>query len=64
MAGYTCFTCGIIKGVSVIIPVDELAKAKTAIIQKNDRAWQRLIASNGQPMLLNPGEPEYHKFYL
>ena len=53
MAGFTNFTCGIVRGVSAYLPIELIAKQKEAVIAKGDRNWMRLVASTGQTTLLN-----------
>ena len=53
MAGFTNFTCGVVRGVSAYLPINVIAEQKEAVIQKGDRNWIRLVASTGQTTLLN-----------
>eukprot|EP01022_Parablepharisma_sp_SALTPOND_P032066 TRINITY_DN826_c0_g2_i1.p2 TRINITY_DN826_c0_g2~~TRINITY_DN826_c0_g2_i1.p2 ORF type:complete len:531 (-),score=66.17 TRINITY_DN826_c0_g2_i1:6503-8095(-) len=54
MAGFTNFTCGIIRGTSVNLPIDLVANGEKNKLMYDDRGWQRLLASTGQPSFLNP----------
>ncbi len=54
MAGFTNFTCGIIRGISVNLPIDLVANGEKNRLEYADRGWQRLLASTGQPSFLNP----------
>jgi 6-phosphofructokinase 1 len=54
MAGFTNFTCGIVRSVSAYIPIKNIVESKEAIIQQGDRSWLRLMTSTGQSNLLNP----------
>ncbi len=53
MAGFTNFTCGIIRGISVNLPIDLVANGEKNRLHYEDRGWQRLLASTGQPSFLN-----------
>ncbi|EGR33429.1 phosphofructokinase family protein, putative [Ichthyophthirius multifiliis] len=54
MAGFTGFTVGHINGRLSYIPLDEICKENsTRRIKPEDRAWQRLLASTGQPTFLS-----------
>lgn len=53
MAGFTNFTSGIIRGISVNLPIDLIANGEKNRLVYDDRAWQRLLASTGQPSFLN-----------
>ena len=53
MAGFTNFTSGIIKGVSVNLPIELVANGVKNKLAYEDRSWQRLLASTGQPPFLN-----------
>ena len=54
MAGFTGFSVGHVNNNLVFIPLQEIISNKyTNTIQSNDRHWQRLLASTGQPSFLN-----------
>ncbi|EGR34352.1 phosphofructokinase, putative [Ichthyophthirius multifiliis] len=60
MAGFTGFTVGHINNKLSYIPLGEITKVgNIRQIQPQDRAWQRLLASTGQPSFLN----EENKIY-
>jgi len=52
MAGFTCFTCGIIRGTSVNLPIELVGNGQKNKLTEEDRGWQRLLASTGQPSFL------------
>jgi len=61
MSGWTGFTIGIVNNRACMIPITAIADIKIpTIIQANDRAWQRLLASTGQPSFINK-EEEFQK---
>jgi 6-phosphofructokinase 1 len=51
MAGWTGFTVGNVHDRACYIPLSEINAKRQ--IEQNDRAWQRLLASTGQPSFLN-----------
>jgi 6-phosphofructokinase 1 len=54
MAGFTYFSSGIVNNKTCFIPIEEIISKKYSNrIQPHDRAWQRLLASTGQPSFLN-----------
>jgi len=53
MAGYTGFSVGIVRNSVSWIPVTTLIKAGTNRISMDDRVWQRLMAQNRQPPMVN-----------
>ena len=53
MAGFTNFTCGIIRGTSVNLPIELVANGEKNKLVYQDRGWQRLLACTGQPSFLN-----------
>ena len=56
MAGFTGFSAGHVNNKVALIPIGDIVSDKYKYakrIQPNDRAWQRLIASTGQPSFLN-----------
>ena len=56
MAGFTGFSAGHVNNKVAFIPIGDIVSDKYKYakrIQPNDRAWQRLIASTGQPSFLN-----------
>ena len=54
MAGFTGFSVGHVNNHVVLIPLSEMNSGKyTNRILANDRHWQRLLASTGQPSFLN-----------
>ena len=53
MAGFTNFTCGIIRGVSVTLPLHLIAEGEKNRLDEQDRGWQRLLANTGQPPFKN-----------
>eukprot|EP01022_Parablepharisma_sp_SALTPOND_P019655 TRINITY_DN3399_c2_g1_i1.p1 TRINITY_DN3399_c2_g1~~TRINITY_DN3399_c2_g1_i1.p1 ORF type:complete len:607 (-),score=64.22 TRINITY_DN3399_c2_g1_i1:3008-4828(-) len=53
MAGFTNFTCGIIRGVSVNLPIHLVAEGEKNKMDYEDRGWQRLLANTGQPTFRN-----------
>eukprot|EP00826_Nyctotherus_ovalis_P004269 TRINITY_DN1090_c0_g2_i2.p1 TRINITY_DN1090_c0_g2~~TRINITY_DN1090_c0_g2_i2.p1 ORF type:complete len:471 (-),score=106.41 TRINITY_DN1090_c0_g2_i2:832-2199(-) len=56
MAGFTNFTSGMIRGVSVNLPIELVAHGEKNRLTYADRAWQRLLAATGQPSFLNSQE--------
>jgi len=52
MSGWTGFTVGTVCDRSCYIPLTEITNGKRSI-EPMDRAWQRLLASTGQPSFLN-----------
>jgi len=57
MAGWTGFTVGNVANRTCMIPINEIANPPVPVnIKANDRAWQRLLASTGQPSFLNDDE--------
>jgi 6-phosphofructokinase 1 len=52
MAGFTGFTVGHINDSVAMIPVLSLGRPNR--IEKDNRAWQRLLAYTGQPFFQNP----------
>jgi 6-phosphofructokinase 1 len=55
MAGFTGFTSAVVNLRSCYIPFEEITKEKR-FIKSNDRKWQRLLASTGQPSFINAEE--------
>mmetsp|Transcript_54212 Transcript_54212/g.62348 ORF Transcript_54212/g.62348 Transcript_54212/m.62348 type:complete len:568 (-) Transcript_54212:123-1826(-) len=55
MAGWTGFTTGNVNNRPCYIPISELTK-RTQKIAPEDRGWQRLLASTGQPSFINEEE--------
>lgn len=56
MAGFSGFSVGHVNNRVAFIPIQDIVSDKykdAKRIQPNDRAWQRLIASTGQPSFLN-----------
>ncbi len=53
MAGYTNCTVGMIRSHSALIPFEKLVNTKPRLVKYNDRNWQRLLQSTGQPPFLN-----------
>lgn len=56
MAGFTGFSAGHVNNKVAYIPIEDIVSEKYKYakrIQPNDRVWQRLIASTGQPSFLN-----------
>jgi len=57
MSGWTGFTVGTVNGRTCYIPLREVTHPPHPVnIQPDDRAWQRLLASTGQPSFLNDEE--------
>jgi len=57
MAGWTGFTVGMVNNRTCYIPLHEVTNPEKPVnISPNDRAWQRLLASTGQPSFLNDEE--------
>jgi 6-phosphofructokinase 1 len=54
MAGFTNFTCGIVRGVTAFIPIKEITESHEAVITPGNRNWWRLVASTGQPSFHKP----------
>lgn len=55
MAGFTGFSAGHVNNKVAFIPIEAIVSDKykhAKRIQTNDRSWQRLIASTGQPSFL------------
>ena len=52
MAGFTGFTVGKINGKTALIPIEFLNEHGVSHITANDRGWQRLLSSTGQPSFL------------
>jgi len=62
MSGFTGFTIGNVGNRTCMIPLSEITNpSKPNTIQSNDRAWQRLLASTGQPSFLNDEDAEGEK---
>ncbi len=55
MAGYTDCTVGIMRSYSALIPLTRIVTADQNTVKFNDRNWQRLLQSTGQPPFLNTG---------
>ena len=53
MAGFTNFTSGMIRGMTVNLPIELVAEGEKNRLIYEDRAWQRLLAATGQPSFLN-----------
>jgi len=54
MAGWTGFTIGNVANRTCMIPLSEITNPPHPTnIRPDDRAWQRLLASTGQPSFLN-----------
>ena len=54
MAGFTSFCLGLVNKNIVMIPTEEILLEKYSNqILPNDRTWQRLLASTGQPSFIN-----------
>jgi 6-phosphofructokinase 1 len=53
MAGFTNFTSGSIREVSVNLPIDLIANGEKNKLVYEDRAWQRLLASTNQPSFID-----------
>lgn len=65
MAGYTGFSVGHVNNRTVFIPIEEIVSNKYANrILPYDRAWQRLLASTGQPSFINEEEKIVEKLHL
>lgn len=57
MGGWTGFTIGMVNNRTCYIPLDEVTQPANPVnIAPDDRAWQRLLASTGQPSFLNDEE--------
>jgi len=52
MSGWTGFTIANVNDQTCYIPLSEIISSKRQI-EENDRTWQRLLASTGQPSFLN-----------
>lgn len=54
MAGWTGFTVGTVNNRTCWIPLTEIVNPPSSVkIRPDDRAWQRLLASTGQPSFIN-----------
>jgi 6-phosphofructokinase 1 len=53
MAGYTGFSIGQVRNTDAIIPIKCINKAGQSKISIREREWQRLLASTGQPQMIN-----------
>jgi 6-phosphofructokinase 1 len=54
MSGWTGFTVGLVNNRTCLIPLSEVADIKIPTkVTPHDRAWQRLLASTGQPSFVN-----------
>lgn len=54
MAGFTGISVGHVNNKTVFIPINEIvSKSYANKILPHDRAWQRLLASTGQPSFIN-----------
>ncbi len=51
MSGFTAFTVGHINQITALIPITSLKKSNR--VSKDNRSWQRLLATTGQPTFLN-----------
>lgn len=54
MAGYTGFSIGHLKEADAIIPIKCLNESAKRRVDINDRTWQRVLASTGQPQMVSP----------
>ena len=54
MAGYTCFSCGLVNGVTSYLPVEIVATGGPAKLKEGSIMWQRMLASSGQPSFRKP----------
>ena len=52
MAGFTAFTVGQINGSMAFIPIDKIGAPNR--ITNEERGWQRVLATTGQPIFQNP----------
>ena len=54
MTGFTGISMGLVNKNVVMIPAEEILHEKYSNqILPNDRTWQRLLASTGQPSFIN-----------
>ena len=53
MAGFTNFTSGSVREVSVNLPIDLIANGEKNRLVYEDRAWQRLLATTNQPSFMD-----------
>jgi len=58
MSGWTGFTIANVNEQTCYIPVEEIISSKRQI-EPNDRTWQTLLASTGQPSFLNSDVEQY-----
>ena len=49
MAGYTCFTTGIVCNRTVYIPIPAMVKNSPRVLDKVGRTWERVVSVTGQP---------------
>ena len=49
MAGYTCFTTGIVCNRTVYIPIPAIVENSPRILDKVGRTWERVVSVTGQP---------------
>jgi hypothetical protein len=53
MYGYTGFSVGVVRNAVAYIPITTLIEAGVNRISMIDRTWQRLMAQNRQPYMVN-----------
>ncbi|CAI2363346.1 unnamed protein product [Moneuplotes crassus] len=58
MAGYTGFSIGTVKDTTAIIPIKSINNSAKRKMDLNERTWQRVIASTGQPQMVCPENME------
>ena len=49
MAGYTCFTTGLVCNRTVYLPIPALVANSPRKMDKTGRTWERIISVTGQP---------------
>ena len=54
MAGYTGFSIGHVKDVDAIIPIKCINESAKRKVEINERTWNRVLASTGQPQMVSP----------
>lgn len=49
MAGYTCFTTGLVCNRTVYIPIPAIVENSPRMMDRTGRTWERIVTVTGQP---------------